>query len=57
MWEYKGQTFKNQKELKDKCGFSGSVFRAKVKDGEIVRINTGLKPYEEIYNYSKRHLQ
>lgn len=55
MWEYNGKTYKNQKEIKNKLGFSGSVFRAKVRDGEITRINTGLKPYENLHNYSERH--
>lgn len=59
MWEYNKQIFKNQKEVKDKLGISGAVFRAKVRDGEIKRINnnTGLKPYETLYSNTEKLMQ
>ena len=54
MWEYNNRIYKNQKVLKKLCGLSGAKFRAKIKDGEIKRIeNTGIKPYETLHSNSK----
>jgi len=54
MWKYKNEIYKTQKEIRVKCGLSGSVLRAKIKDNEIVKIeNTGCQTYENIHNNIK----
>nr|WP_319571436.1 hypothetical protein [uncultured Draconibacterium sp.] len=49
---YQNEYFKNEKEIRKAFGLSGSKIRAKLRDGEIVKIsNTGVFPYEELYSY------
>jgi len=54
MWKYKNEIYESQKQIRLKCGFSGSVLRAKIKDKEIVKIeNTGCQTYETLHNNIK----
>ena len=43
---YKGITYNTRKELKEATGLSWTKINAKIKDNEIIFINTGETPYE-----------
>lgn len=51
-WKYNGELYDNRRDITDTFGFSTCVWNAKLRDGEIIKINklNQDESYEDIHS-------